>query len=65
MDDQNLRLRKEDIKRRAEIESKAANQHFKPGAIHWNRYVDPLDYDRWEKSRLARKSKNHTLDPYR
>lgn len=47
------------------IESKAANAHFKPGSTHQNRAIDPLDYDRWERQRQERKSKNHTLDPYR
>jgi hypothetical protein len=46
-------------------ESKAANPHFQPGSIHDKRAIDALDYDRWERQRLERKSKNHTLDPYR
>lgn len=65
MDDQELRLKKEDIKRRAEIEGKASNPHFKPGALQQNRYVDPLDYDRWERQRLERKQKRIKLDPHR
>jgi hypothetical protein len=47
------------------IESKAANPYFQPGSIHDKRAIDALDYDRWERQRLERKSKNHTLDPYR
>jgi len=65
MDENNLRPSKEDIKRRAEIEKKAANPHFKPGSIHQNRFIDPLDYERWKRQRLERKSQNHTLNPYR
>ena len=65
MDDKNLRLEKEDIKRRSEFEAKAANAHFKPGSIHSGRYVDPYDYQRWEQQRLERKQKKHTLNPYR
>jgi len=47
------------------IFDKAANHHFRPGSMHQQRYVDPLDYERWEQQRLARKKKRHTLDPYR
>ena len=65
MDDQSLRLKKEDLKRRAEIENKAANNQFKPGSVQWGRYIDPNDYDRWERQRMERKAKNQTLDPYR
>lgn len=56
------RANHEDIKA---IEQKAANASFKPGAIHQGRAVDPLDYDRWEAQRAARKARNNTIDPHR
>jgi len=28
------------------IFDKAANHHFRPGSMHQQRYVDPLDYER-------------------
>jgi len=65
MEDKHLRLKKEDIKRRSELESKAGTPHFKPGSFRDGRYIDPLDYDRWEQQRQERKAKNNTIDPYR
>jgi hypothetical protein len=59
------RSAKEELKRRQDIAQKAGDHHLRPGAMHQNRYIDPLDYERWEKSRAERKAKKHTLDPYR
>ena len=53
---------KQDI---AEIRKKAADHKLRPGSFCEKRWIDPLDYDRWEQSRINRKKKNHTLDPYR
>lgn len=54
-----------DIKAIKAIQDKAANAHFQPGAMHLGRAIDPLDYDKWERQRAARKAKNNTIDPNR
>lgn len=48
-----------------EIAAKAAAHIFRPGNMVNHRTVDPHDYDNWEQQRLARKRRNHTLNPYR
>lgn len=47
------------------IAAKAAAHIFRPGNVVNHRTVDPNDYETWERQRLERKRRNHTLNPYR
>ena len=47
------------------FEQQAASPNLKPGRLLKGRWIDPYDYERWQKQREERKKRCCKVDPFR